>query len=556
MVYLGGKNVEDGKKGRFWRYGSYMKPDEYGLHHEEWREHQKDSVRWAMDSKIEKISILEAPTGSGKTAIAKAIGSKLRVISLVQTKVLQVENYEADYGFDVLFGRGNYECVHPTAHKWTMADECIFAEVGMNKCGVHSECPYIIAREAAKQSSLASLNYPYWLHTYHKWPLPNVLVCDEGHELPEIVLDWAGCTVNNKTRLEFDLPMFPVIRTNPGQSIRMEVKNSQEKAYEWCNEALIVLRGKYAYFSNSASTNKEHRKALRKVELLGKKILSTAEALQIGSEGSWYIRSGPPQDGERSLSNWKFVCRPLTARYHFPLYFTGNYSTFIMSATIGNFDTFAAEIGADNFRSLCVPSVWPASTRPVYKLDVPGIGRKSTPAAWKKQAEEIANAINMCDPSWSGIIHTNSIVEAGRLAERLARLGLQDRIYVSERKPTNVMMDEWQRQLQNKPNSILVSWAFWQGYNGLDEKIDIVAKIPYPFLGDPYEKARMMHDGKLFLQRAAWKLEQGAGRTRRGRPEDYDTDEGRAGMVAVADGNVTRVRNYLSAAMRESLTEL
>lgn len=532
------------------------RPDEYGLHHEEWREHQADSVAWALDSKIGQISLLEAPTGSGKTAIAKALGSKMRVISLVQTKVLQVENYEADYGFDVLFGRGNYPCVHPTAGRWTMADECIFAEVGMNKCGVHSECPYVIARERAKASSLASLNYPYWLHTYHKWPVPNVLVCDEGHELPEIVLDWAGCTVTSKTRVDFDLPMFPIIRSHGAQSIRMEVKNAQEKAYEWCEEALTVLRNKYVFYSNTAGTDREHRKMLRRCELLGKKILSTAEALQIGSPDSWYIRSGPPEDGDRSITNWKFVCRPLTAKYHFPLYFTGNYATFIMSATIGNFQAFAKEIGADDFRAKCVPSIWPADTRPVYKLDVPGLGRKSNASAWNKQAQEIARAIKMCDSSWSGIVHTNSIVEAGRLAERLARLGLQDRVFVPERKPTNVMITEWQKQLSRQPNSILVSWAFWQGYNGLEEKINIVAKVPYPFLGDPYEKARMMHDGKLFLQRAAWKFEQGAGRTRRGRPEDYDTSENRAGMVAVADGNVTRIRNYLSAAMKESLTDL
>ena len=88
-----------------------MKPDEYGLHHEEWREHQRDSVDWALDSKMERISLLEAPTGSGKTAVAKALGSKLRVISLVQTKVLQIENYETDYGFDVLFEGRKQTCL-------------------------------------------------------------------------------------------------------------------------------------------------------------------------------------------------------------------------------------------------------------------------------------------------------------------------------------------------------------------------------------------------------------------------------------------------------------
>jgi hypothetical protein len=54
------------------------------------------------------------------------------------------------------------------------------------------------------------------------------------------------------------------------------------------------------------------------------------------------------------------------------------------------------------------------------------------------------------------------------------------------------------------------------------------------------------------LQRTAWKLEQGLGRTRRGRREDYDID-GVNGYVAIADGGWSRVKKYLSKGLQEAI---
>jgi hypothetical protein len=50
-------------------------------------------------------------------------------------------------------------------------------------------------------------------------------------------------------------------------------------------------------------------------------------------------------------------------------------------------------------------------------------------------------------------------------------------------------------------------------------------------------------------------MEQGLGRTRRGRAEDYDSAGERRGLVAIADGNWKRVQKYLSASLREAIVE-
>ena len=79
-------------------------------------------------------------------------------------------------------------------------------------------------------------------------------------------------------------------------------------------------------------------------------------------------------------------------------------------------------------------------------------------AALAAQADEIAKAIKDCPGNWSGIIHTSSTAEAPRLAERLARRGLQDRVWVAPKGlSTEQMADAWHDRARKKPGSINIA---------------------------------------------------------------------------------------------------
>jgi len=93
----------------------------------------------------------------------------------------------------------------------------------------------------------------------------------------------------------------------------------------------------------------------------------------------------------------------------------------------------------------------------------------------------------------------------------------------------------------------------WMGFDGLAERIVIAAKAPFGDVGDEYEKQRSNYDRRMYLQRAAWKLEQGLGRTRRGRPGDYDVEGEKRGLVAIADASYRGFKNYLSESLKEAL---
>jgi len=524
-------------------------PQQYNLSHSQFRPHQLESIEWCLNNT--GTLVVAAPTGSGKTAYAAATSSQKSVIVLCRTKNLQAENYGRLYNAEVLYGRGNYECIHPDNHG-VMCDECIYADTSMHKCEFANGCKYLIAKARAKASPFASLNYWYFLTA--QWPREEgacqYLFLDEAHQLSDIVLDFAGCTITEKQRVEWDLPEFPIIKGGGGWKLRGE--NPVEDAQDWLQKGRDRLARLYVTARQSWDSN-----LMKRVERLGGKISRCLDAIKTCPD-DWFIRSGRSALKFGREERPGFVCKPLTARHHFPGYFLDGHTTVAMSATIGKPETFSEELGIRDYNYRAVPNQWPADKRQVHLLDVPSMGRsacKKEPRNFDYQADAIARAIKSCDPGWSGLIHVTRKIEARLLADRLARRGLQNRIWVmpgvdGNYVPTNEQVRRWKMRKRKVPNSICLSWSLWEGYDGLDEQIDIVAKVPFPFIGDEYEKERLHYSGRFFLQRTAQQLCQGLGRTRRGRPQDYGEENG---FVAVADGSVNRVLAYVSEDVREAV---
>lgn len=537
-------------------YSPLSSPLDYGLKHDTWRAGQREMVEFGCSLVgSNKVGIVEAATGTGKTVLPKALSHKHKTIALVRTKSLQSSNYEDGYGFDPLYGRTNYQCVHDDADSYATARDCLHKDDGMKNCEFYARCPYAIAKEDAINSYNAVLNYSYWLSVYRRWVPPKVLVCDEAHQLSDITLDHAGATITEDMRIKWALLPFPMIKGGES-SVVSGVAPASERAIRWLDEAIASMNLRESDFKDylrGGGNSPKARKELHAIESFLNKLNATKDAL-MSMPDDWYIKSGPGvQNGKPA-----FVARPLTAKHHFKRYFTNEaWNLLVMSATIGDPEVFANELGLTGmYEHYAVPSLFPKEQRPVLALDVPSMGRGATDKEIDKQAMEITKAIKNCPNDWSGIVHVTKITEANALAERLARRGLQDRVWVT---PQNIGTDgivrEWRNRMAKVPGSINISWALWEGYDGRDEKISIVAKCAFPYLGDEYEVARRNYDAKLYLQRTAWAVEQGLGRSRRGRPEDYDTDTEKRGLVAIADGSHNMIKKYFSQSLRESIVK-
>lgn len=333
------------------------------------------------------------------------------------------------------------------------------------------------------------------------------------------------------------------------------------EAIYWLEKARDGLRDEWKALDRKTSDNAKTRK--RKCELLGKKLTATIDALRICPD-DWYISSGRKAQKYRREYRPAFVCKPLTARHHAPSYFGfGNGGRqILMSATIGDFGSFKAELGIRESADLVVPNQYPPEVRPVYLLDCPSMGSRATDSDFEQQADLIASSILGCPNHWSGLILVTRKSEANLLAKRLGQRGLADRTWVTpgwdgEYKPTDQQVIAWEQRKRKVPNSICISWSLWVGYDGLDERILIAAKVPYPTWGSKgsFDGAWRAYDMKRYRWATANMLAQGLGRTRRGRDCDYDLEGEFNGFVAVADGSYRQIRKYLPGAIRDALVE-
>lgn len=554
-------------------------PNRFGVPHPFYRVHQWPTCEFVRDQDVQ-ATVVEQPTGSGKSAVAKTLSSRpfwgsdenVRAIVLTRTKALQ-DQYGGEYNAHLMKGKSNYACVHPDAPFDLRADECLFADRGMHKCDSASDCPYLYAKRLAMTEPFVCTNYAYWLSSQQlKQDMMSgkkrVLVCDEAHLLSDITLDWSGTTIHHYDRLQYELPSFPKIKRATSSSVMAQmfdddrdVRSQIEIALDWLLHAqenvATTLRNliKMAPFGDDNA-----RKEALKTERFLKKLENTIDAIQF-SETDWFIQSGPGVVYYRGKNIPGLVIRPLTARHQFARLFLGSTRSLLMSATIGDPLTFAEELGlGDDYAFRAVPNQYPPSARCVRVLDTPRMGYKSKPADYDKQADAIAHAILSVDPSWSGIIHVTKKQAAKDLAERLARRGLQDRIWVPPIKrgrfflSTTEQLAEWEKRKAWKSNSVMIAWQYKEGFDGRREKICISAKTPFPYLGDAYEGARQKFSGSFYLQRTAWDLVQSLGRTRRGRIDDYDFDNQINGLVAIADMNFKRVRKYMPQDILEALS--
>lgn len=525
-------------------------PADVGLpQHPEWREYQRESLDW----------ILQA-------------GEPGSVVALCLTKFLQESMYDREYSFDAHYGRGNYFCIHPDAKSGTRASECLHLDEGMHKCEHSGDCSYLLSKWAAIASPRASLNYAYWLSARwkDKHP-PRWLFLDEAHNLSEIVTKWAGCKITEKERIDWKLSAFPEINlVKRAKSLFFVAEgpkvNPVAEALHWLSQSIAVMRDHYRSLRRSAREgNEKDRKLLRDCEGVGRKLRNNYDALQ-ACASDWYIRSGADALQYRRSVLPGFVCKPVTAKHHFSNLFLDGYNTVAMSATIGDFGTFTEELGVGEYSSRVVPSRFPPERRPVYQLDVPKMGFKAGESdrqrrlRFDKQAQEIAGFIKLWPLDWCGLIHVTRIAEERELAQRLARFGLEDRVWCIPGRdegymPTNAQLQAWRDHKRKCPDAILVTCSFSEGYDGLEEKINISAKVPFARWGadGSYERAWAKYSRKRYDQVAAVRLAQQMGRNRRGRECDYDTSSEVRGANAVADGSLGRVKGKLPQVVRESL---
>jgi len=209
-----------------------------------------------------------------------------------------------------------------------------------------------------------------------------------------------------------------------------------------------------------------------------------------------------------------------------------------MSATIGNPQALADELGITDFEAKSFPHNIPSERRPVFWYDdAPAINYKSTWKDFDEQADIIAEIVAR-HAHERVLIHTTTWKHSQRLADRLARRGHQDRVWVPDRKVGRTQ--QVAAFLSHpKPDLVAVSPSYWEGLDLKDDlcRAVIVAKVPFADRSDAVVKARLQQPGGMVWDhwQASLRVCQGIGRGTR-HAEDF-------GVGYIVDANWRLVKS-------------
>lgn len=435
------------------------------------RPHQWDAytdILYHLDGG-KRVVFLSAPTGSGKTLIAEMVRRSFdrKTAYVCTTKTLQ-NQVEKDFPYAaVIKGRANYRTLNYPDTGWLACDLCEqrAKDDPCRYCSDTHMCPYKVARREAAISSFAVANTAYLLA--------------EGNGERSILRDRGLIICDEADALEDELMRHIEIGLSPRLMKRLNLAPPEKKTVvdswqEWTDEsALPALRRRYDKIRKA-----EDPKMVREAKHL-KRLIDQMNGLQFDED---WVYTGY----DSGWVTFKPVKVDTTApNYLWPI----GKQWLLMSATIISAQQMAEDLGLedDEWAVVDVPSTFPVENRPIYVEPIANMTAKTKETAWPlalKRLQQIA--------AWHDeriLVHTVSY----KLAEFLAD-GLGDRAITyrsaKEREPAL-------ERFLSSPNGILVAPSFERGidlpYD--DCRVVVVAKVPFPYLGDKQVNKRLYSKG-------------------------------------------------------------
>jgi Rad3-related DNA helicase len=422
---------------------------------------------------------LDAPTGAGKTLIGEMVRRLVSKGSVYVCHSLGLQDqFQTDFPYAaVLKGRSNYPTQTAPFPEVTCADctntskpdaedaECAW-------CPEPAMCSYVEVRGKAFEAAIAVTNTAYLLAEANNvgrlMQGRDLVIADEADTLEQILMGTA----------EF--------RIGAGMLRKVGVQAPKKGSHSptisaWMvKELLPKLKLRRAKLGRSDDVEVIRERA-RLSRLIGRVVEVAGEIL-----GDGWVR-----DYDKSDS---FILKPVTVDQVGEDWVWKHAERWLlMSATLVSTDEMVQSLGMEGMKveTVTVPMTFPVENRQIHALPVAAMTAKNKDEAWPAMAEAV-KGLQRLHPDDKILVHTVSY-ELARYLCLNARAGRQVFTY-NESKFRDPEVEAF--KAHDGP-AIMFAPSLDRGFDfkGDEARVVVVAKIPYPYLGDQQVSARLHTKG-------------------------------------------------------------
>jgi Rad3-related DNA helicase len=502
------------------------------------------------DAGTPRVVLVEAPPGVGKSHLAMTLARWSGDAYLLTSQKLLQDQYEREFGdaLQLVKGRENYLCerVPPPARVPTSQGIC------RRPRGPMCQCPYARAKLAALNGPIFCTNTAYFL-TLRQWQREQlrrrrVLVVDEAHTLEaQLVRVFTASFAPDQMKAWFG-GLLPRFRSADDYRVLFEEHVTRLDAeLRLIDGRLDTLRppgfGDEDLLSYPLTA--EEQELLEQRDSL-ESALTRLHFFLDAPDTEWIVRY-PAADLGAALE-----LVPLTVSAMAPsLLWDAADIVVLSSAFMGRREIIAAYFGLepDAVHALGSGSPFAVDRRRIDYRPVGVLSKATLPELEPALFDAIAEIL-AAHRGEKGLVHAASYVAARRLLAHLA-----DRAPEQHRRVIFVESSEAKRRALEQHRAsplptVLLSPSLREGVDLPDDflRFQIVTKMPYPDLGDPWTAARQQRDPRWYALETAKALVQAYGRSCR--------HAGDHGVTYILDGQfarfVQRYRPLLPAWFREA----
>lgn len=394
------------------------------------------------------IVLVQAPTGSGKSLLARAIAGCARTKEEADSddpydafyttpQVSQLDDVSDDElleDLSIVRGKNNYNCILPGETDVPVGEAKCVREAGFG-CDVKHKCPYFVDRADAADNRIAAMTLAYFMQTANSnlFSERDVVVIDEAHGLGK----WA--------EMHGTIELSP--RTVPWwDDVPVPSVDGLPDAVEFCEHLYGLSGRRLAELPGGEELSSEQAAEREQIYRLRGNIswLITDANPDVSSAGAG---SGPDWVADQSDADGSITVKPLNPeRYLKHTVWDRGEKFALLSATILNKDAFCQKMGLspDDVAMVRVPHTFPVENRPLYDVTQGKMTYDKRDETLPKIAKIIARIMTR-HRGEKGLIHCHSYDIQSKLETLITKLGAGDRLRSHSSENRDAQLERWKQ---------------------------------------------------------------------------------------------------------------